>query len=136
MGGFRVSLTVLMVLAGLACVRKMNRTTNTQLSREANADPMVTPAPSLEPTDTPTPAPTETPTAAPSPTAPRRVSFTDDIRPILAPCQPCHFPGGKVYDRLPFDRPETVRTLGTKLFTRIKDEEQQQVIRTFLAQNP
>ena len=29
---------------------------------------------------------------------------------------------GKMYDRHPFDRPETIHRLGEKLFTRIKDQ--------------
>src|ERR1700682_3288025 len=57
---------------------------------------------------------------------PAKVDFTTQIRPILeARCQPCHFSGGKVYQRMPFDRPETIKTLGTKLFTRIKDDKDQ-----------
>jgi hypothetical protein len=60
--------------------------------------------------------------------------FQRDVRPILqARCQPCHFEGGKMYDKLPFDKPETVVTLGEKLFTRIKDEKERAVIRGFLA---
>ena len=47
---------------------------------------------------------------------------------------PCHFAGGKVYKKLPFDRAETVTNLGTKLFTRIKDENEQRLIREFLGQ--
>jgi len=39
-----------------------------------------------------------------------------------------------MYDRLPFDRPETIRQLGPKLFTRIKDEGSQATIRRFLDQ--
>jgi hypothetical protein len=71
----------------------------------------------------------------PSTTKVARVDFSRQIKPILeAKCQPCHFSGGKVYAQMPFDRPETVRTLGTKLFTRIKDENQRQLIRNFLAQ--
>ena len=66
--------------------------------------------------------------------APKSVSFAADVAPILARCRPCHFPGGKMYDKLPFDKPETVYELGTKLFTRIRAEEDQQVLRTFLAQ--
>ena len=38
-----------------------------------------------------------------------------------------------MYDRLPFDRPETLRQLGQKMFTRIKDEDSQKTIRRFLA---
>jgi len=54
---------------------------------------------------------------------------------LEARCQPCHFSGGKVYQRMPFDRPETIKTLGTKLFTRIKDENERRLIRDFLAQD-
>ena len=65
------------------------------------------------------------------------VEFARDIRPILeAHCEPCHFTGGKMYARLPFDRPETIRKLGLKLFTRIKDEPSQATIRRFLGQQP
>ena len=39
-----------------------------------------------------------------------------------------------MYQPLPFDRPETIKSLGTKLFTRIKDEENRRVIREFLSQ--
>ena len=64
----------------------------------------------------------------------RKPDFTTEIKPIFQTrCQPCHFPGGKVYDRLPFDKPETITKLGTKLFTRIKDEKEQRLIRDFLA---
>jgi hypothetical protein len=63
------------------------------------------------------------------------VDFARQVRPILeGKCQPCHFNGGTMYERLPFDRPETIRTLGNKLFTRIKDESERRVIREFLAQ--
>jgi hypothetical protein len=66
---------------------------------------------------------------------PAKVDFTTHVRPILqARCQPCHFSGGVMYQRLPFDRPETIRTLGEKLFTRIKDENERRVIREFLSQ--
>jgi len=62
-------------------------------------------------------------------------NFDTDIKPIFqAKCQPCHFQGGQVYNKLPFDRPETIKKLGTKLFTRIKDEKDRQLIREFLDQ--
>ncbi|HEY8186389.1 MAG TPA: hypothetical protein VIF64_09985 [Pyrinomonadaceae bacterium] len=67
--------------------------------------------------------------------APEKVDFQTQIRPVLqAKCQPCHFSGGQVYQRMPFDRPETIKTLGTKLFTRIRDENERRLIRNFLAQ--
>ena len=62
-------------------------------------------------------------------------NFDSEIKPIFQTrCQPCHFQGGKVYDKLPFDKPETIIKLGTKLFTRIKDAKEQQKIREFLEQ--
>ena len=62
-------------------------------------------------------------------------NFATEIKPIFqARCQPCHFQGGKVYDKMPFDKAETITPLGTKLFTRIKDEKEQRLIREFLDQ--
>jgi len=64
-----------------------------------------------------------------------RPDFDSEIKPIFqARCQPCHFQGGKVYDKLPFDKAETITKLGTRLFTRIKDEKEQRLIREFLNQ--
>jgi hypothetical protein len=72
-------------------------------------------------------------TSPPSVTTP--VDFDKQIAPILeAKCQPCHYPGGVMYAKRPFDRPATIVALGEKLFTRIKDEEQRKVIRAFLAE--
>jgi hypothetical protein len=72
--------------------------------------------------------------ASPANSTTRKPDFASEIKPIFqGRCQPCHFAGGKVYDRLPFDKPETITRLGTKLFTRIKDEKEQRLIREFLA---
>jgi hypothetical protein len=65
----------------------------------------------------------------------RKPDFESQIKPIFQTrCQPCHFAGGKVYDKMPFDKPETITRLGEKLFTRIKDKEEQHLIREFLSQ--
>ena len=67
---------------------------------------------------------------------PVKHDFETEIKPIFqARCQPCHFQGGQVYDRMPFDKPATITRLGTRLFTRIKDEKEQKLIREFLAEN-
>jgi hypothetical protein len=64
-----------------------------------------------------------------------KVDFATQVEPILkSKCQGCHFRGGKMYEKLPFDRPETIKHLGTKLFTRISDESDRKVIREFLSQ--
>lgn len=72
--------------------------------------------------------------ASPPPAAPQKAAdFERDVRPILQQrCQPCHFEGGKMYASLPFDKAATVDKLGTRLFSRIKKEEEQAVIRRFL----
>ena len=63
----------------------------------------------------------------------KREEFETQVRPILEKrCSPCHFPGGKMYGRLPFDRPGTIRVLGTALFTRIHDPEERATISAFL----
>ena len=67
--------------------------------------------------------------------ASEKIDFNTQVRPILARCQPCHFSGGTMYDRLPFDRPETVIKLREKLFTRIRAENERKIIREFLTQN-
>ena len=73
--------------------------------------------------------------ASASAAAPAKVDFSSEVRPILARCTPCHFSGGTMYEKLPFDRPETVKKLGEKLFSRIQAENERKIIREFLAQN-
>ena len=72
-----------------------------------------------------------------SPTPKARVDFDNQIKPILqSKCMPCHFSGGQMYERLPFDKPATIRKLGTRLFTRIREEDKRRLIEDFLAQSP
>jgi hypothetical protein len=66
-----------------------------------------------------------------------RVDFDTQLKPIFkSKCMPCHFEGGKMYDSLPFDKPETIRKLGARLFTRIKEKDERQLIDDFLSQSP
>ena len=71
-----------------------------------------------------------------APSAPKaRVDFDTQLKPIFqSKCMPCHFSGGKMYDSLPFDKPATIKKLGTRLFTRIKDEHDRKLIEDFLSQ--
>jgi hypothetical protein len=87
---------------------------------------------SARPESTPNPSPTASP--SPSPT-PERIDFATQVRPVLEEkCTPCHFPGGRMYERLPFDREGTIRVLGTQIFTRLRDPVEQDLLRNFLAQ--
>ena len=77
------------------------------------------------------PIPAATAPAAPSAS---EVDFDSRVRPLLqARCSPCHFPGGIMHSRLPFDQADTVRCLGTKLFTRLQAGEDQALILRFLS---
>ena len=58
------------------------------------------------------------------------VTFTGDIAPLLnEKCQPCHFKGGKVFDRLPFDQYKTVARVASRLNTRLKGKDAELVAR-------
>ena len=74
------------------------------------------------------------PAADRAPAPAQAVTFAQDVQPILARrCQPCHFSGGAMYGKLPFDREATVHLLGEALFTRIKQPDEQKAIRALLA---
>ncbi|HXB56864.1 MAG TPA: hypothetical protein VN461_19030 [Vicinamibacteria bacterium] len=87
----------------------------------------------------PTPAPAGTPSAtAPSPVALAARSSGDDsfrsrVQPILERCcMPCHFPGGQMYERLPFDRAAVVRSKSEPLLRRLKVAEEHRVVEEWL----
>ncbi len=126
---------VLVVLALVVCVNSCRH------SASQPPPPVVSaPAPAAEVPPVTAPAQAAVPElatpaiAAANSADQKNTDFDSTVRPILeARCQPCHFPGGVMYERRPFDRPETITALGTKLFTRLKDEDEQKVIREFLA---
>jgi hypothetical protein len=77
----------------------------------------------------------EAPGSPADPSSP--VGFETQVRPLLQErCSPCHFPGGTMHDRLPFDDEPTVRRLGEALFTRIRDAEGRALLETFLGTPP
>ena len=89
-------------------------------------------APAIPAAQEASPRVTAAPVALPA-NAPRADDFTAKVLPVLGKCQPCHFKGGKMYAQLPFDDPQTIRHLGEKIFTRIKDQKEQAVLRAFWA---
>jgi len=63
------------------------------------------------------------------------IQFTIHVQPIMQKrCTPCHFTGGKMYERMPFDKDTTVINHQASILKRIKDEEENSVIRKFLLQ--
>jgi hypothetical protein len=63
------------------------------------------------------------------------IHFTSQIQPILIKnCSPCHFTGGKMYERMPFDKDTTIVNHEAGVLKRIKGEENL-LIKTFIQQN-
>ena len=66
----------------------------------------------------------------------KTISFAIEIQPILQNrCSPCHFTGGKMYERMPFDKAETILTHTEGVLRRIKQEPDAQKIKDFFRQN-
>jgi hypothetical protein len=70
------------------------------------------------------------PPAAPTvPPTPETVSFEASVKPLLArTCTPCHVPGGRMYERMPFDRPEVVFSHKEGVLRRLKNPDDRQVL--------
>jgi hypothetical protein len=64
------------------------------------------------------------------------IDFRTQILPILQKrCSPCHFPGGKMYERLPFDTSSTILLKKESILKRIKAEDENKLLREFIEQN-
>ena len=63
------------------------------------------------------------------------ILFSSQVQPILVKnCSPCHFPGGKMYERMPFDKDTTIINHEAGVLRRIKGEENS-IIKAFVQQN-
>ncbi|HEX5653152.1 MAG TPA: hypothetical protein VFX58_08765 [Chitinophagaceae bacterium] len=61
------------------------------------------------------------------------VDFTKDVKPVLMQrCSPCHFTGGKMYEKMPFDKSETLLSHQQGILRRIKDEKENQILRNYI----
>ena len=77
------------------------------------------PTAAAAPTALPSPSPPPAPTAAPD-------RFAESVRPILkSHCAPCHEPGGRLYDRLPFDNSRVVSSHSAGILRRLKGEDRE-----------
>jgi len=64
------------------------------------------------------------------------IHFTSQVKPILQKnCSPCHFTGGKMYDKMPFDDPKTLLEHRAGIMKRIKNEEENQILKQFIEEN-
>ena len=63
------------------------------------------------------------------------IDFATQVQPILIKnCSPCHFTGGKMYERMPFDKDTTIINHAKGILKRIKGDENV-VLKTFIQQN-
>jgi hypothetical protein len=63
------------------------------------------------------------------------IDFTRQVQPILIKnCSPCHFTGGKMYERMPFDKDTTILNHEEGILKRIKGDENV-ILKTFIQQN-
>jgi hypothetical protein len=64
------------------------------------------------------------------------IDFKTQILPVLQKrCSPCHFPGGKMYVRLPFDTASSLLLKKEIILKRIKDDSENKLIQQFIAEN-
>ena len=63
------------------------------------------------------------------------INYQLKIQPILQKtCSPCHFPGGKMYAKMPFDNGKTIVDHQAGILKRIKDEQQVVLIKQYIQQ--
>lgn len=86
--------------------------------------------------DPPPPPPAAT-APPPSPAAPAEtISFETSVKPLLArTCTPCHVPGGRMYERMPFDQPEVVLSHKEGVLRRLKNPDDHQLMERWLTQH-
>lgn len=61
------------------------------------------------------------------------ISFNTKVLPILRKnCSPCHFEGGKMFERMPFNQPATLVGHETVALRRFKDPNERAIVKSFL----
>ena len=64
------------------------------------------------------------------------IDYKAQILPILQKkCSPCHFAGGKMYERMPFDSSQIIINHEAGVLKRFKDEQENALIKQFIQEN-
>ena len=92
----------------------------------------------IEPARGAEPAKSGEPAGAPPATpTPQPDLFASTVRPILLErCAPCHEPGGKMYEQLPFDNADVVASHSSGVLKRMKTPDERAAIEKWLASQP
>jgi len=65
-----------------------------------------------------------------------RIGFKTQMIPLLQKkCSPCHFAGGKMYAKMPFDNPATILSHQTGILKRMKEQPAAALIKQFVQQH-
>ena len=65
-----------------------------------------------------------------------KLNFQTQVEPVFQKnCSPCHFPGGKIYGRMPFDKDTTIIHHEAGILRRIKNAEEVSLIKRFIQEN-
>jgi len=65
-----------------------------------------------------------------------KIDFEKEVLPVLIKnCSPCHFAGGKMYERLPFDKESTLINNADKILKRVSNDEKKAIVKEFILQN-
>jgi hypothetical protein len=66
----------------------------------------------------------------------KKIDFEKEVLPVLVKnCSPCHFTGGKMYDKLPFDKAATLIDHADKILKRVEKDENKAIVKEFILQN-
>jgi hypothetical protein len=64
------------------------------------------------------------------------VNYNTQMIPLLQKkCSPCHFPGGKMYTKMPFDNATTIISHEAGVLKRFSDEREIAMIKQFIHQS-
>jgi hypothetical protein len=63
------------------------------------------------------------------------VNYNTEVLPVLQKkCSPCHFAGGKMYEKMPFDNSLTILSHEAGVLKRIKDQPEASLVKQFIQQ--
>ena len=123
-------MTRLLTAALAAALAALLHTGNCAGTPPRTAPAAPSPVATAPPTEVPSPSPPPAPTQSPD-------IFATVVRPVLKThCAPCHEPGGRLYDRLPFDNPKVVSSHSEKILRRLKDEDKEALTRWLATLKP
>lgn len=64
------------------------------------------------------------------------IAFKAELMPLLQKkCSPCHFAGGKMYAKMPFDRSATIAIHSAGMLKRLNDDNDKKVLEKYIREH-